>query len=606
MRKRILSAVLASSIALTLGCKSSPSPANTADLIYTNGNVITMDDSHPSAKGVAIKDGKILLTGSDEDVLKAKGDKTQVIDLGGKTMIPGFVDSHSHFSAVGLQAISANLLPPPDGPVQSIPALQQTLRDYMAKSPIVKAHSIVIGMNYDDSQLAELRPPTRHELDAVSTDVPVIIVHQSGHIGVFNSKALEMAGITATSTNPSGGVIVREADGKTPNGVLQENAFFGVVFKMLPKFTPEETASQLQAGEQIYLANGFTTVQDGKTDPVNLKVLAAMANAGLLKVDVVSYADIAVLGEDAPILHGPLMSRTYTNHYRIGGVKLTFDGSPQGKTAWFTKPYFIVPAGEKKTYAGFPAFSDAEAQKWVSIAYKNNWQLLVHTNGDAATDQLIKTVRVAQAAYPGTDRRTVMIHGQFTRPDQVTQLKELGIFPSLFPVHTFYWGDYHRQSVVGPERAENIDPTGWVLDKGMKFAIHSDAPVTFPNSMRVLDSAVNRTTRSGYVLGPKQRLKPIDALKAMTIWPAYQHFEENTKGSIQAGKIADLVILSDNPLTIEPAKLITLKVVETIKDGKSIFQLGSATPAAPTGNCAADTPCGKGLENVELFHPIDD
>jgi len=606
MYKKVLSAVLASSLAFMLGCKSSPTPANTADVIYTNGNILTMDDSHPSANGVAIKDGKILLVGSNEDVLKAKGDNTGVIDLGGKTMIPGFVDSHSHFSTVGLQAMSANLLPPPDGAVQSIPELQQTLRDYIATSSMVKAHNLVIGMNYDDSQLAELRPPTRQELDAVSTDIPILIVHQSGHIGVFNSKALQMAGITAKSTNPLGGVIVREADGKTPNGVLQENAFFGVVFKMLPKFTPEETLAQLQAGQQIYLANGFTTVQDGKTDPVNLKVLPAMAQAGLLKVDLVSYADLAVIGEDAPVLHGPLMSRTYTNHFRIGGVKLTFDGSPQGKTAWFTKPYFIVPAGEKKTYAGFPAFSDADAQKWVSIAYKNNWQLLVHTNGDAATDELIKTVGVAQAAYPGTDRRTVMIHGQFTRPDQVPQLKQLGIFPSLFPMHTFYWGDYHRESVVGPERAENIDPTGWILDNRMKFGIHSDAPVTFPNSMRVLDSAVNRTTRSGYVLGPKQRLKPIDALKAMTIWPAYQYFEESTKGSIQVGKIADLVILSDNPLAVEPAKLINLKVVETIKDGKSIYQLGAATPAAASGNCAADTPCDKALENPQPFHPIDD
>ena len=606
MYKKVLSAVLASSLAFMLGCKSSPTPANTADVIYTNGNILTMDDSHPSANGVAIKDGKILLVGSNEDVLKAKGDNTGVIDLGGKTMIPGFVDSHSHFSTVGLQAMSANLLPPPDGAVQSIPELQQTLRDYIATSSMVKAHNLVIGMNYDDSQLAELRPPTRQELDAVSTDIPILIVHQSGHIGVFNSKALQMAGITAKSTNPLGGVIVREADGKTPNGVLQENAFFGVVFNMLPKFTPEETLAQLQAGQQIYLANGFTTVQDGKTDPVNLKVLPAMAQVGLLKVDLVSYADLAVIGEDAPVLHGPLMSRTYTNHFRIGGVKLTFDGSPQGKTAWFTKPYFIVPAGEKKTYAGFPAFSDADAQKWVSIAYKSNWQLLVHTNGDAATDELIKTVGVAQAAYPGTDRRTVMIHGQFTRPDQVPQLKQLGIFPSLFPMHTFYWGDYHRESVVGPERAENIDPTGWILDNRMKFGIHSDAPVTFPNSMRVLDSAVNRTTRSGYVLGPKQRLKPIDALKAMTIWPAYQYFEESTKGSIQVGKIADLVILSDNPLAVEPAKLINLKVVETIKDGKSIYQLGAATPAAASGNCAADTPCDKALENPQPFHPIDD
>jgi predicted amidohydrolase YtcJ len=374
---------------------------------------------------------------------------------------------------------------------------------------------------------------------------------------------------------------------------------------MLPKFTPEETVSQLQAGEQIYLANGFTTVQDGKTDPVNVKVLPALAAAGLLKVDLVSYPDVAVIG-DAQVLHGPLMSRNYTNHFRFGGVKLTFDGSPQGKTAWFTKPYFVPPAGEKKTYAGYPAFMDAEAQKWVNLAYKNNWQQLVHANGDAAIDQFIKVVRAAQAAYPGNnDRRTVLIHGQYLRADQVPQLKELGIVPSLYPMHTFYWGDWHRQSVAGAERAENISPTGWVLKQGMRFSIHSDAPVTFPNSMRILDSAVNRTTRSNYVLGPDQRLKPIDALKAMTIWPAYQHFEDDRKGSIQVGKVADLIILSDNPLTIEPVKLVTMKVVETIKDGKSVYKAGASTPAATTGKCAADSPCGKDLQNVELFAAHD-
>jgi hypothetical protein len=560
-----------------------------------------------SRAGLAtIKDGKILLSGSDEGVLKSKGEKTQVVDLGGKTMIPGLVDAHSHFSLVGLQAVSANLLPPPDGPVKTIPALQQTLRDYISTSPIVKAHQIVIGMNYDDSQLVEHRHPTRQELDAVSTDMPVIIVHQSGHLGVFNSKALSMIGITAKTPNPAGGVIEREADGKTPSGVLQENAFFGVVFKMIPKFTPEETVAQLQAGEAVYLANGFTTVQDGKTDPVTLKALPGLANAGAFKVDLVSYADIAAMGDD-PILHGPLMSRNYTNHFRIGGVKLTFDGSPQGKTAWFTQPYFKVPAGEKKTYAGYPAFTDAEALKWTSLAYKNNWQLLVHTNGDAAIDQLIKTVRTAEKTYPGNNRRTVMIHGQFLRADQVTQLKELEIFPALYPMHTFYWGDWHRQSVAGPARAENISPTGWVLDNDMKFSIHSDAPVTFPNSMRILDSAVNRTTRTGYVLGPKQRLQPLDALKAMTIWPAYQHYEENTKGSIQIGKVADLVILSENPLTIEPAKIITIKVLETINEGKSIYRSdAAAAAAAPAVNCAADTPCGKGLVAHKSFTGVDD
>jgi hypothetical protein len=352
---------------------------------------------------------------------------------------------------------------------------------------------------------------------------------------------------------------------------MDENAHIGALFKVLPKFTAPQMLTMLGAAQDIYVKNGFTTVQDGRTDPRTLSVLALAATSGTFKIDVVAYPDL-VMNEKNPLLTGALMSRNYSGHFRIGGVKLGFDGSPQGKTAWFTQPYFKVPPGAKPEYAGFPLFaSDAEPERLMSLAYHNNWQVLVHANGDAAIDQLIRVVGAAETAVPGTDRRTVLIHGQYLRADQIPQLKALGVFPALFPMHTFYWGDWHRESVAGPERAEFISPTGAVLAAGMRFSIHSDAPVTFPNSMRVLDSAVNRTTRTGYVLGSNQRIEPLVALKAMTIWPAYQHFEEATKGSIEVGKLADLVILSDNPLTVERSKLVDIKVEETIKEGKSIY-----------------------------------
>jgi predicted amidohydrolase YtcJ len=196
---------------------------------------------------------------------------------------------------------------------------------------------------------------------------------------------------------------------------------------------------------------------------------------------------------------------------------------------------------------------------------------MVHGNGDAAIDQFIKTATVAQQNNPAADRRTVLIHGQYLREDQVASLEALDIFPALYPMHTFYWGDWHRQSVAGPERAENISPTGWLLDRDMKFSIHSDAPVTLPNSMRVLHSAVNRTTRSGATLGEYHRVDPLTAIKAMTIWPAYQHFEEDRKGSLEVGKLADLVILDKNPLTVERSEIQTIRVLETIKEGRTVF-----------------------------------
>jgi hypothetical protein len=510
--------------------------------------------------------------GNDQDILKYRNTETKVVDLNGKTVVPGFIDAHSHFGGVGTQAIVANLLPMPDGPVNTIADLQTTMRNYIQSSPIVKNYNIAIGFNYDDSQLTEKRHPTRHDLDAISTSMPIVIMHQSGHLGVYNTKALELMGVTAESKDPSGGVIGREADGKTPNGVMQENAHFMIFYKLIPDFTEEDLVQLYKAGEYSYISNGFTTVQEGKTDLATLDVLPKMAESVGFDIDIISYPDIAAIG-DAKILHGELMSLDYTHGFRMGGVKLTFDGSPQGKTAWFTQPYYKVPEGQNAEYLGYPAFSDEEALKWMTLAFDNKWQLLVHTNGDAAIDQLIKLVEQLQPWLKNDDHRTVMVHGQFTRKDQVEQLKKLGIFPSLYPMHTFYWGDWHRDSVAGVERANNISPSAWFLNEGMRLTIHSDAPVTFPNAMRLLDSAVNRTTRTNKILGAEHQMEPLDALKAITLWSAYQHFEEQIKGSLEIGKQADMVILDKNPLTVPRLLIKDIKVLETINNGKSIFSI---------------------------------
>ena len=553
-------------VLMSTGCAEKTVPV-TVDTIYFNGNVITLDSDELVAEAIAIKNGKITAVGDSKAIMSMSGENTRKINLNGKTLVPGFIDAHSHLSGVAVQVGTANLLPPPDGPVQNIAALQQTLREFMATSDMVKQHSVVIGFNYDDSQLEEARHPNRQELDAVSTEMPIMITHQSGHIGVYNTKALEMFGITAESVDPAGGVIRREEGTKEPNGVLEENAHFALVYKMIPS---SALADYLSEGEKQYLSNGFTTIQDGKTDPATLAFMVQFAVDGRFLADVVSYADVATM-TDYTILNGPLHSDTYVNNFRIGGVKLTFDGSPQGKTAWFTKPYLVAPLGQDDSYLGYPAFTNEDALKWFSMAYENDWQMLTHTNGDAAIDQLIGIAGQAAEAFPGEDRRTVMIHGQFLREDQIDDIKRLGIFPALYPMHTFYWGDWHRDSVAGKARAENISPTGWMIDRDIKFSVHSDAPVTFPNSMRILDSAVNRTTRSGAILGESQRLRPMDALKAMTIWPAYQHFEEASKGSLEVGKLADMVILDQNPLSVDPANIKGIKVLETIKEDVSVY-----------------------------------
>ena len=543
------------------------------DTIYIHGNIITVNEAQPFAQALATKEGLISGVGDSETLLRLKGPLTKIVDLAGATVVPGFIDAHSHFAGVGTQAMVANLLPAPDGPVNTIAELQAEIRHFIATSPIANDYKVAIGFNYDDSQLVEQRHPNRHDLDAVSTEIPIVVMHQSGHIGAYNSKALEIMGITAETPDPAGGVIERESDGKTPNGVMQENAHFMIFFRLIPDFSTPDLVTLYKAGEHAYLSNGFTTVQEGKTDLETLNILPQIAASHGFDIDIISYPDIAAIGRET-LLKDRKISKEYLNGFRIGGVKLTFDGSPQGKTAWFTKPYLVPPSGQPPEYSGYPAFTDEEALEWMSLAFANNWQLLVHTNGDAAIDQLIRLLKRAQSNLKNRDHRTVMIHGQFTRKDQINSLKDLGIFPALYPMHTFYWGDWHRDSVTGPERANNISPTGWMIDQAMRFSIHSDAPVTFPNSMRIIDSAVNRTTRTGKVLGAEHRLSPMDALKALTIWAAYQHFEESIKGSLEVGKQADFVVLDADPLTVEATNIKNMKVLKTVNNDKTVFTHG--------------------------------
>jgi predicted amidohydrolase YtcJ len=549
-------------------------PRSAADSIYTGGTIVTVNDTQPKAEAVAVKDGKILAVGSRAEIEKShKGATTRIVDLAGKTMLPGFVDSHGHAYLIGIQASTANLLPPPDGTGKDIASLQALLTDWAATHQnAVKKVGWIAGFGYDDSQLAEQRHPTRDDLDKVSTDLPVLIFHQSGHLGVANSKALELAGVTAETKNPKGGVFRRRAGSQEPNGVLEEYAFFYLVSKLMSRFDNDVNDALVEQGTKLLASFGYTTGQEGRALGSGLAAMKRVADAGKLDIDLVAYPDVLEVENPNP-------SRTYKNRFRVGGVKLTIDGSPQGKTAFLTKPYYIPPEGQDKDYRGYAAIDEKTTNDAVEKAFAHGWQILVHANGDAASDRFINAVRLAKEKYPNVDNRPVLIHGQILREDQVDQLKELGIFASLFPMHTFYWGDWHRESVLGPERAENISPTGWFMKRGMMFGTHHDAPVALPDSMRVLSATVTRKTRTGHVLGPEHRVPVATALKAMTIWPAWQHFEEKTKGSIEVGKLADFVILSENPLTIPEDDLADIKVLETIKEDKSIYKRSAKAAA---------------------------
>jgi hypothetical protein len=562
-----------------------------ADTIYFGGRIITVNDLQPEAEAVAIKSGKIVAVGYRGDVMKLKGKKTTLVDLAGKTMLPGFVDPHGHVFNTGIQAISANLLPRPDGEVNDIGEVVATLKAWAKQNnSLTGKYGWIVGFGYDDAQLKEQRHPTWEDLDKVSTEMPVVIVHQSGHLGVMNSKALELVGIGADTKNPPGGVIRRKEGGKEPDGVLEENAFFGQLFGLMSKLSPDANRALFAAGVNLYKSFGYTTAQEGKGSLGSVATMQSVAQSGKLDIDVVAYPDITV---GAEAMKAPWLSRTYSRHFRLGGIKLTLDGSPQGKTAWLTQPYYIVPAGQKPDYRGYSAFTDEQVDGFIDHAFKNGWQVLAHVNGDAAIDQYIKAVRTAEKKYGMADRRPVAIHAQTARLDQVEAFKELGIIPSFFPMHTFYWGEWHRDSVLGPDRATNISPIGWALQRNMIFTSHHDAPVAMPDAMRVISATVNRVTRSNQVLGPEHRTTPLVAVKAHTLWSAYQHFEEKTKGSIEVGKLADFVVLDRNPLEGDPLKIAEIKAVETIKAGKSVYRRSATEKIAALHSCAESEACIK-------------
>jgi predicted amidohydrolase YtcJ len=565
----------------------------TADAIYSGGPIITMNDAAPRAEAVAVKDGKIVAVGTKAEVEKFKAAGTVAIDLGGKTMLPGFIDGHGHVFTTGIQAASANILPAPDGEGNSIAKIQEILREF-AKTDAAKKFNLIIGFGYDDAQIAERRHPTRQDLDEVSKDVPILLIHQSCHLGAMNSKALELAKITAESKDPQGGVIRREADGKTPDGVLEETAFMLNAMAIFPKLDAEGFAQLAVMGQEMYVKHGYTTAQEGRATGPAHNSFVKLAEAGQMKIDVVTYMDM-IFTDEPPEMKTAWYSRSYKNRYRIGGIKLNLDGSIQGKTGYLTQPYLKGPKGAATNYRGYETISDKVVAEKVDKAFANGWQVQTHCNGDAAIDQYISAVRDATAKHGMKDRRSVTIHAQMARMDQLDSMKELGIMPSFFGMHCFYWGDWHRDETIGNVRAEKISPAQSALRRGMIFSQHHDSPVAQPSAIRILSSVVTRRTRSGDILGADERISVNDALKSLTIWGAYQHFEEKSKGSLEVGKVADFVVLSADPFAMDIEKLNDLVVMETIKDGKSIYKADAKKVGA---NVLPELP-GMQFEEVE-------
>lgn len=529
------------------------------------------------AEAVLVEDGRIQLVGSEALVFDSRSEDAQLIHLHGHTLMPAFMDGHSHLTAL---ASTLNLVAL-EG-THSFEEICERIITYIKerygrsddgetrKSGISQSPVWVIGFGYDHNFLKERMHPDAAVLDRVNEalaasgfdgDYAIVIGHTSGHMGVANSRALSLLGLNRETPDPKGGKIGRWPDGR-PNGYLEETAFTELTSGM-SRPDQAQMMKNLSAAEEIYLSHGITTIQDGLTKAPEWDMLKMMADHEAFKADVVAYVDIK---DNARIMdENPEYVGKYKNHLKIGGYKLFLDGSPQGRTAWMQEPY--LNSGD---YKGYPIYSDQQVETYVKKSADEGRQLIVHCNGDAAAQQLIDACEHV-AAHGGRLDRPVMIHAQLVQEKQLEKMARLGMIASFFVAHTYYWGDIHLKN-FGNERAEKISPVRTAQSLEVTTTFHQDTPVLPPDMIDTLWCVLNRVTKEGCLLDPNERPDMVDALSCITDQCAYQYFEENEKGSIAAGKLADFVILSENPLEVEPEAVKSIQVLETIKGGVTVWK----------------------------------
>ena len=520
--------------------------------LYYNGNIITMaEESSPEA--VLCEDGKIVAIGKIKD-LKQFTDK--LFDLKGRTMLPAFIDGHSHITTVANTFAIADL-----SHATSVAEIIRIMKGYLSSREFCDKNEFVVGFGYDNNLFTDKAHPTCKDLDEITIEYPVIISHSSGHMGVCNSKRLELMGLDKSTPDPQGGRIGRYPDGSL-NGFLEETAFTDNT-KAVKQPGYEDMCRYFDAAQKEYFRYGITTVQDGFTGLKEWAMLKKLSDDHILKADVVCYIDIA---KTPQLLADNIeYNKTYINNLKIGGYKLFLDGSPQGRTAWMKTPY--ENSGD---YRGYPVYSDGQVLDYVLKSVSEKQQLLCHCNGDAAAQQFIDSFEKADKLLGTKDNfRPVLVHGQLAQPSHMERLHRLGIIASFFVAHIWQWGDVHLSN-FGP-RAKTICPVNSALKNSVVTTFHQDSPVLPPDMLHTVWCAVNRKTKGGILLDQSEVISVYNALKSITINAAWQYGEENSKGSIEIGKDSSFVILSDNPLCYEKDKINQIEVEYTILRDEIVY-----------------------------------
>ena len=539
-----------------------------ADAIYYNGDIITMRGQGDVHQSLGIKDGEILYVGGQADQQRFQGTTTELIDLKGKTMLPGFIDAHSHFS-LAMQTLDwANLSSPPVSDIKSIEDIIVQLAEHR-KLRDLQSDEWLIGWGYDPDLLIDQRHPNKLDLDEAFPDQPVFLAHASGHLGVVNSAALRILGWSAETADPQGGQIIRLENSKEPSGLITESAMHAVR-TVIPQPDSTDIIRLATSAFELYAGHGITTVNDGFSTAENVDMLEELSVSMEFPLDIISLVGFVDL--EKILSQHEIAFHQYHRRLKYAGVKIVADGSPQGKTALMSDPYLTQVPGCTHDCKGIAVVQQAQLDQLLDQLYSDGIQVYTHCNGDAAIDMYLNAhdQAVDKHNLTSSDLRSVIIHSQFMRPDLIEQYAHYGLIPSYFTNHTYYWGDVHVRN-LGEQRAAYISPLASSEAAEITYTNHTDYPITALDQPFLMWSAVNRVTRTGQVLGSDQRSTVYDALESMTIHAAYQYREEERKGSLEPGKLADIVILSDNPLTIDPMKIKDIEVLANYKEGNQVY-----------------------------------
>ncbi len=535
--------------------------------LYHGGDIITMEGDEPQyVEAVVQQDGEVVFAGSKAEALEKYKGNIRLIDLKGSTMLPGFLDPHGHFMSALMMVNQVNAASPPMGTSTNIPQIVEKLQAF-GKQRNIPDDGWILAWGYDQDLLEEQRHITRKDLDAAFPNRKVMIIHVSMHGAVLNSKALEWAGIDANTETPPGGIIARLPGGSEPAGLVMETAYIPI-FAKLPQPSVSEMMDVMKPAQMMYAENGYTQAVEGFTHVKDLDLLMKAASEERIFLDILALPAFTEI--DDWFGNDKYEFGVYNNNLKIQAVKITLDGSPQGKTALVSHPYMTGGPGGEANWKGESSITQEQLDGITQKMFDANIPMHIHTNGDGAIDMMINTVEKA-GITAADDRRTVIVHSQFQRPEHLPKYVELGLLPSYFTLHTYYWGDVHIKN-IGKDAAFFISPMKSAKAAGLAVSNHSDFNVTPLDPFFIIWSAMARESRSGVIIGPEQRVDAYTALQALTTGPAYQVFEENRKGKIKAGMIADFVVIKNNPLKQQTSEIKDNEVLATIKEGRVIFK----------------------------------